>query len=787
MQQQAKDLSDYLAIFRRRGRPFLVTVAALFLISVAVAIMLPPVYRSTATILIEQQEIPSDWVRSTISSYADQRIQVISQHVMSHANLKQIIEKYGLYPGRGTGKADERKLKRLRRDITLDIVRVDVTDQHSGNKTAATIAFTLSYDGETARAAQNVANELITLFLNENLKSRHQRTAETSSFLAEEAAKLSQQISETEARLAAFKAKNMGRLPEHVQLNMQIRDGTDNEIKEVDRQIGALEERKFYLEGQLAQVKPNTPIISATGERIFDSSERLRILQAQYTSLAGVYSTDHPDMVRMRREIDALQKETGDGGELQEESKQLVRLRADLAIARDKYSDDHPDIIRLKKSIAALEAAAPSSNHARAQHVKPENPAFIALRSQLDAINSEMKSLRQKRTELRSKIASYELRLAETPQVERGYLTLTRDHENSLKRYQEIKANQMQAQIAEELERNGKGERFTLLDPPQLPEQPTSPNRPAILLLGMILSLGGGVAYVGVLESLDDSVRSSKTLAGLLKAPLLGIIPYVKTIRRAENIGPRATGVGSGQGSERVDTASSAGNKIVYTQTRRVDISRELLRGKRLVSGFDQCVLTDAFKILSTQVSQRLHEKGWNTLAVTSAGEGEGKTFTAINLAISFAMEFHQTALLVDADLRKPSVREYFGLPPGPGLSDYLISNTPIEQLLIHPGIEDFVILPGGTPLSNSSEVLGWRKMAELVKELKSRYSSRIVLFDLPSLLPTADVLAFAPCVDAALLVVEEGRSRRADVSRAGELLGSTHLIGTILNKCTAL
>lgn len=531
MEEHTRDLSDYVAAFKRRKKTIFATMAILLLAAAIVAVVWPPIYRSTATILIEEQEIPPDLVRSTISSYADQRIQVISQQVMTRANLTQIVDKYRLYEGYRRAHTTEETLDRLRRDIKLDILKADVVDPRSGSKTTATIAFTLSYDGETPDDAQKVANELVSLYLNENLKNREQKAAETSTFLAEEAAKLSDHITDAEKKLATFKAKNMGRLPELVTLNMQLRDRTDSELKEVERDLMSLDERKFYLESQLAQTKPNTPIISTNGQRILDPEERLKSLEAQYASLSGVYSPDHPDIVKMRREIAALRKATGSSGASDESAKKLIGLRAELVAAREKYSDDHPDVVKLRKSIAALEAQQAASAKAPAIEVKPENPAYITLQAQLESTMSNMKSLRAKEADLKAKIASYERRLVETPQVEREYLDLSRDHETSVARYREIKTKQAQAQISQELEKDRKGERFVLIDPPQVPEQPSSPNRPAILLLGVVLSMAGGVTSAAVLENVDHSVRNFRTLSGLLDVPLLAVIPYMETGR----------------------------------------------------------------------------------------------------------------------------------------------------------------------------------------------------------------------------------------------------------------
>ncbi len=224
--------------------------------------------------------------------------------------------------------------------------------------------------------------------------------------------------------------------------------------------------------------------------------------------------------------------------------------------------------------------------------------------------------------------------------------------------------------------------------------------------------------------------------------------------------------------------------QITYSQTRMQPVPYALLREQRIITPQETGASADAYRMLRTQVLQRLNENNWNALAVTSPGSSEGKTLTAINLAISLAQEVTCTVLLVDADLRHPSVHSYFGLPLGKGLGDYLTGDVPLTDLLINPGgIERFVILPGGTPLSNSGEMLNSPKMKQLVEELKERYRSRIILFDLPPLLSSADALAFSPYVDAALLVIEEGKSPAEEIQRAAELLQNTRLIGTVLNK----
>lgn len=223
---------------------------------------------------------------------------------------------------------------------------------------------------------------------------------------------------------------------------------------------------------------------------------------------------------------------------------------------------------------------------------------------------------------------------------------------------------------------------------------------------------------------------------------------------------------------------------IVYSRTRSVQIPESVLREQRILAGFDAGPFVDAFKILRTQVMHRVKERGWNVIGITSPGQGEGKTFTAVNLAASLAMDVTQSVLLVDANLRHPTVHEMFDLGPCRGLADYLLDDVPIEELLVHPGIGRFVFLPGGHAVSHSAEALTSPKMVALVEEFKHRYQSRMILFDLPPLLQTSDVLAFAPYLDALLLVVQEGHTKAEDVERSLALVKqATPVLGTMVNK----
>ena len=523
--EQTLDLGDYLAAFRRRRGMIVLIAGTVFILGLITAFVWPPTYASSATILIEEQEIPSELVQSTVTSYASERIQVISQRVMTRSNLLGIMDKYGLYQKERQRETTEEVLADMRDDINLDMINADVMDPRTGRPTAATIAFTVGFEGKDPQLVQKVANEITTLYLNENLRTRTEKAEETTSFLTEESKRLGAEISRLETALAEFKEKNANELPELKDLNTQVLDRTERDISDIDTQIRTLEERKIYLEGQLAILDP----YGSSGQ-VLSPAARLQQLRTEYIAYASRYSPNHPDVISRKREIEALEKETGIVENTSEKRARLDALQKELVVAEKTYTDEHPDVKSLKRQIASLEEELrnpPPATATKPAPANPDNPAYISLKAQAEAADSEIRSLKIKRSQLSDKLTEYEQRLEQTPQVEREYRGLVRDFENSTQRYQEIKSKQMTAEVAQAMEKERKGEKFTLIDPPILPEKPISPNRPAIIFLSLVLALGAGIGSAAAAESMDSAVRGAKGVISILNTAPLAVIPYL--------------------------------------------------------------------------------------------------------------------------------------------------------------------------------------------------------------------------------------------------------------------
>jgi uncharacterized protein involved in exopolysaccharide biosynthesis len=515
MNTEALSFSELLGLLRRRSTVFAHTFVALFSLTILLAFGLPAVYESTGTILIEQQNIPSDLVQSTITSYADERIQVISQRVMSTDNLVGLINKYNLY---SFGSDDEpvlKKAKRLEESIVIEPISADVYNPSSGRPGRATIAFTVTVRHDDQKIVHQLATELTELFLEENKRSREEQTLETVSFLQSQSAAYQSEIDRIEAEIATFKSDYQGMLPENVSFNMQALEREERKLDDVRSEIRTQQERIRYLQDERRM------LLAEAGGAV----DRMAELQEEYARVSAKYAPNHPDVLRIRREIEIL-RHTGGESDNNESAQAIAQVRQELAAARERYSDDHPDVRSLQRTLTALEEQASGEDGGA---VLVSSPAVRQIDSELRERRALLSALEKTQSELNREISEMEADLEGVPEIERQYRMLTRRYEDAVDRHDQIQAKLATARMSSRLEVEQLGEKFTPIDPPRLPSEPASPNRLGILALGVVL---GGALAIGALalaEVSDTSVRSARDVRDTLGVPPLASIPVVET------------------------------------------------------------------------------------------------------------------------------------------------------------------------------------------------------------------------------------------------------------------
>ena len=471
---QVPTIGTVIKIIRRRKISLIVPFATVLTIAVCVALLLPPQYRSTATILIEEQEIPTDFVTATVTSFAEQRLQQINQRIMSATRLLEIIDQFNLYHQMREKRTTEEVIDQMRKDVKLRQISAELMDRRTGRPTVATIAFSLTYEGkDDPSTIQKVVNVLVSFFLKENLAVRERQTAETSKFLEVEMDRVQKDLTIVESRLADFKEQHINELPELLDLNIQQLGNTEQGIDRLGEQLRSIKEREGYLEVQLANVNP-----------FLENSDRqqLNILEVELATLRSHFSDAHPDVKKTAAAVDALRNKIDSNG---------TNLLVD------------PDT--------------------------PDNPAFITLSSQLAGVKSEKLSIKNQLKELRETKTKYETRIEATPRVEQQYRELVNEQINLRAKHGDLTQKHMEAQVAHGLEKEQKGERFTLIDPPRTPEKPFKPNRIAIVIIGCILGIGAGVCIAALKEFSDPCVRNVEMLNMRTGLPVLGDVPVINT------------------------------------------------------------------------------------------------------------------------------------------------------------------------------------------------------------------------------------------------------------------
>lgn len=529
------DLLDIFAKIRRRKFWALIAFVGVVAIGSLVAIFMPPTYLSSATILIEQQEIPEDLVRSTVTSYADQRIQVITQRTMTYANLSEIIKKYNLYEDDRKSEPMEKIILQMRDDIKTKIISADVMDPRSGRPTAATIAFGISFQNTSPDLAQKVTNEITGLFLSENLRTRKDMATLTEEFLGASAEDQRKRVVEIEQKLSDFKQEHARELPEYAQLNLAALERAEGEYREQMGRLDALEERRIFLTSELARLGA-TRVISNGDLNGLSPEDKLQYLYNHSMQLRAQYAENHPDVIKTNRSIDDL---VAQGVRIRDRSfvRELIRRKEEeRRVLLEKYAANHPDLLKVDKALAELKAI--KLTDPQKVQTDSNNPDYIQLASQLQAVEQNIIAVKGIQENLSAKVMELQKSLSEGPKVEQDYRVLIRDLETTTRNYKEFDAKQTQAKLAKLLEQEQKGERFTLIEPPLKPERPIKPNRTLIFIFSVVLALAVGGGVIWLLERLDQSVRGEVALTKLLGFAPLVVVPRRMEVKQADNFYP---------------------------------------------------------------------------------------------------------------------------------------------------------------------------------------------------------------------------------------------------------
>ena len=555
------NLYEYIAILKRHLVAYAATAFAVFL---AVGIFAASFsnYTSDAIINVQAPDIAEGMTvpigvspQLFAQSQADEKIEQIRQKVMASASLVEVISKFNLYPELRETKPMSEVVELMRKKVRLQFVKADDTNpgmvarMQSGQMGA--FAFSLSFTYHQPLLAQQVANEIVSRFVDEDMKVRRAQARETANFLDGQIAALEETMSRQEKALADFRAEHPNARPESLAFNQQMVATIALQIQDVERQVAATEKSRGDLRAQLAGVDPYSRVI-ADGQVLTTPAVQLKALRTKYNALLGQYGEAHPDVQKLRNQIAAIEAESGGGtaGESSEGLEAQIRdVRANLAAAERTLGPTHPDVLALRRELARYQRQrdnlAPGGASAGTIRRDADNPAYLMLVSQIQGLDAQYASLTRQRDALRTQQITYIQNVATLPALEQQLEALTRDSENSKLRYRELKEKKMTADMSNQMEMGRRSERLEVVDPPALPTK-TSPSKIKILALGLIGALFAGFGGVVVAEMLDRNLHGSQQVLRLAGVLPLAVIPHIVTAAERARRRRRVAALGAG-------------------------------------------------------------------------------------------------------------------------------------------------------------------------------------------------------------------------------------------------
>src|SRR5262245_2429703 len=427
---------------RRRWLAILVAVTA-FTATASIVLFLPDVYRSTVTVLVESQQVPEDFVKSTVTTGAERRVQTITQSILSRERLDSLIKRFGLYENLRERSSPEELINRMRGDISVSTVDVKNTEQRGPG--SATIAFTISYSSGDPDTAATIANTLASYFIEEDLRSRERQAGGTADFLRSQLDEVKKKLDAQEIEVSQFKESHLGELPEQRDANLTTLERLNTELMLNSEKQIRVREQKAILERQLVNADSNSQRPDAAGEKI-------------------------------------------------------ARLSTELADLRRRYSDKYPDVVHLREEIARLQKNITDPVAASAETVGIPDPYVLQLQQSIKSSEAELRVLAAEEGNVHKSISVYQERVENAPRREQQFQELSRDYTTTKEVYASLLKRFEEAKIAESMESRQKGEQFRVLDAAIPLRTAAAPRRAWLLFVSLVFALGLGAATIFVSE-----------------------------------------------------------------------------------------------------------------------------------------------------------------------------------------------------------------------------------------------------------------------------------------------
>ena len=482
------DPQAYLAIVRRRHLHFLIPLLVGWLAVWVASWILPARYKSSTLILVEQPTMPKDYVTPNVSDNLQERLESITQQILSRTNLLHIIEEFNLYTRQHAQPTPDDKVERMRKDVEIELVK----DTHN-----QVTAFNVSYSSRNPRLAQQVTSEITNLFINENLEVRQQQSEDTTKFLADQLETARKSLDEQEQKIQEFKGQHVGELPTQLGSNLQILSGLQSQLQAEQDALNTAKQQHVYLETLLSQYRalhdsPKGPDGTTMGLPAID--QELAKLRAELADLEARYTERHPDVRKLKDQIAQTQK------------------------MRDQLAADQ----RTKKAFGSE-----SDDTIVTNPDDPQSASIAQLQSQMKANQIEVANREHSIETLKAKVAEYQSRLNQEPVREQQLADLTRGYDQSKANYDDLLKKKNESAMATSMELLQQGERFRILDPPSLPLKADFPNRLKFCGIGVGVGLALGVIVAGAFEMTDDRLHDEKALQSLLPIAVISEVPEI--------------------------------------------------------------------------------------------------------------------------------------------------------------------------------------------------------------------------------------------------------------------